>query len=417
MLSSTAALVVLVSALSAAIGTVALAGPVAAATPHRCLVIDVTSGASFKRLQPAVDSAPAGAKLRVKGTCVGTTVITRDIKIVGRRKPGFGPAILDGHGRGPVVTIGGEGHFVVKLKGLNIRHGVAASGGGIKVRPDPRAGSPSVRLVDSVVRGNAAADSGGGIMVVNGTVDIVDSIVRDNTAMLGGGVYVGSGADPVTLRGTSVVTGNRASRDGGGIEVDHGGRLRLLDRSSVDHNAADQYGGGVACDDCTDAELLDDAEIHHNTAGLGGGGLDSGGLGATHMGDRSSIHDNSAPVGGGVRLIQMGVSLSGTSSIRLNTATEAGGGAYVDLSAVVQLTDHSSIDHNATAGAGGGVAIAAFGFVNVADDAIITANTALQGGGLSIQDGANVVLTENGAISGNTPDNCYPPNSVAGCAP
>ncbi len=136
------------------------------------------------------------------------------------------------------------------------------------------------------------------------------------------------------------------------------------------------------------------------------------------MGDRGSIHDNSAPVGGGVRLSGMVLTLSETSSIRHNTATTAGGGAYLVMGSGLDLTDHSSIDHNATAGDGGGVAIN-FGNVSVADDASITANSASQGGGTSIEapGPGQVILTGNGAIAGNTPDNCYPPNSVVGCAP
>lgn len=415
MTSSTAARRMLVSAVFFALASVALAGPVAAAKPHRCVVVNVATGERFRHVQPAVNRAAAGAKLRLKGTCVGTILITRDLKIVGHRKPGFGPPILDGDGQGPVVTVGGDG--VVTLKGLRIRHGEAGSGGGLQVGRDATPGNPSVTLVDSVVKHNSATDSGGGISVEFGTLDIVDSIVRDNTSMLGGGIDVGSGADPVTLRGTSVVTGNHASGDGGGIAVAHFGRLLLLDRSSVDHNTADQYGGGVSCGDCDDAALFDDAEVHHNTAGLGGGGLNSGGLGTTHVGDRSSIHENSAPVGGGVRLIGNGVALSGTSSIRLNTSTEAGGGVYLDVSGSVQLTEHSSIDHNATAGNGGGVAIGAFGFVDVADDAIITANSASQGGGTYIEVRGRVTLSGNGAITGNLPDDCSPPDSVAGCGP
>jgi hypothetical protein len=419
MMTSTAARVALVSAISIAFGAIALAGPVAAANPHRCLVIDVTTGARFHHLQPAVDAAPAGAKLRVKGTCAGTTVITRDIRIVGHRRPGFGPAILDGNGRGSVITIGGVSDLVVTLKGLKIRNGAATEGGGIDVPRDPiTRRRASMRLVDSIVSGNTAS-AGGGIFFGVGTFAIVDSIVRNNTStFLGGGIYVGMDADAVTLRGTSVVRGNHA-RDGGGIEVDFGGRLLLRDRSSVDHNTADRYGGGIECSDCLDADLFDDAEIHHNSAGLGGGGLNSGGRGnGTQMGDRSSIHDNSAPLGGGVRLSLMNLLLSGTSSIRHNTATSAGGGAYLVLGSGLDLTDHSSIDHNATAGDGGGVAING-GNVSVADDASITANMASQGGGVSIEAQAlgQVVLTGNGAVSGNTPDNCYPPNSVAGCAP
>jgi nitrous oxidase accessory protein NosD len=170
MKTSTAARVVLVSAISVAFSAIALAGPVAAATHHhRCLVVDVTTGASFHHLQPAVDAAPPGAKLRVKGTCVGTTVIGRNIRIVGHRKPGFGPAVVDGHGHGPVVTIAGDSDLVVTLKGLRIRNGTAAEGGGIDVPRDPRQGSRTVKLIHSVVSGNTATSGGGGIMVGRGS--------------------------------------------------------------------------------------------------------------------------------------------------------------------------------------------------------------------------------------------------------
>ncbi len=166
MKTSTAARVVLVSAISVSFSAIALAGPVAAAKPHhRCLVVDVTTGANFHHLQPAVDAAPSGAKLRVKGTCVGTTVIGRNIRIVGHRKHGFGPAILDGNGHGPVVTIAGDSHLDVKLKGLRIRHGAAIEGGGIDVLRDPRQRDPAVMLIHSVVSDNSASSGGGGIMV------------------------------------------------------------------------------------------------------------------------------------------------------------------------------------------------------------------------------------------------------------
>jgi len=71
-MSATAARVVLVSMLSIVLASVVLATPVAAAGRGRCRVTDVSTGATFRHLQPAVDAAAAGAKLRGKGRCVGT---------------------------------------------------------------------------------------------------------------------------------------------------------------------------------------------------------------------------------------------------------------------------------------------------------------------------------------------------------
>ena len=350
---------------------VVAAAPAVAAKPTKCLVIDPTRDTSYKSLQAAVDASPAGTKLRVKGTCVRPTTISRDIKIVGKSGHGFGRATLDGDHRGSVLTIQGG---TVTLRGLLITHGTAPSGGGIYARGSFQHPS-SVTLIDTVVSGNSATGSrwlqggggvgidigtitlvdsivrdntasyGGGIMTGGGTVDIVDSIVRDNTASYGGGIC-NWGSREVSLRGTSAVTGNHAT-DGGGIGVDHG-RLYLLDRSAVDHNAADGYGGGVYCSDCEGVALNGDSSIHHNTAGVAGGGLGAPGFGGPlHMRDRSSIHDNTAPIGGGVWLVQgASLDMAGTSSISRNAASVAGGGAYLSMRASLAVGATATVSGN-----------------------------------------------------------------------
>ena len=60
--------------------------PVAAAKPT-CLVENIASHTSFRSLQAAVQAAPSGAELRVKGTCVGNTTITKDLVIRGKSNP------------------------------------------------------------------------------------------------------------------------------------------------------------------------------------------------------------------------------------------------------------------------------------------------------------------------------------------
>ena len=283
-----------------------------------------------------MDGSPAGAKLRVKGTCVRPTTISRDIKVVGKSGHGFGRATLDGDHRGSVLTI--QGGTTVTLRGLLITNGVAPSGGGIHVRG-------SMTLIDTVVSGNTATgeggeQGGGGVGIDSGTITLVDSIVRNNTAAAdGGGIYVGllPGGD-LSIHGTSSVRGNHAGRTGGGIYVDHFSRFSIYDFSSIDHNSAGQRGGGVKCADCGVVALNGDASIHHNTADVAGGGIESRGTGAPlHLRDRSSIHDNTAPDGGGAWLLGSSLDMSGTSSIYHNTAAADGGGAYLSEGSLLEV--------------------------------------------------------------------------------
>ena len=239
----------------------------------------------------------------MKGTCVGPITVSRDLKIVGKSGRGFGRATIDGDHRGSVLTI--QSHTTVTIRGLLVTNGTAPMGGGIYAQPS------SVRLVDTVVKGNSAtgldsASGGGGVAIDGGILTLVDSTIRHNTAAAhGGGIYVGlhGGAD-LFARGTSSVRGNHAGLDGGGIYIQTHSRATFSDSSSIAGNAADQRGGGVTCGDCGGVTLSGDSSIHDNTAGVGGGGLQSGGTGVPlQMQDRSSIHDNTAPIGGGVWLV------------------------------------------------------------------------------------------------------------------
>ncbi len=126
-----------------------LAEPVAAAKSTnchvKCQVVNVSSHRSFGTLQAAVDAASAGDTLRVKGTCVGSTTIAKDLAITGKSGRGYGPATLDGDHTGRVLTIS-EG-VTAALTGLRITNGTATGGGGIN-------NHGTLTLVRSVVTGN-----------------------------------------------------------------------------------------------------------------------------------------------------------------------------------------------------------------------------------------------------------------------
>jgi hypothetical protein len=267
-----------------------LAAPVAAAKPAKCQVQDVGTGRVSATLQAAVDAASAGASLRVKGTCIGSTVITKDLAIIGFANKAFGRPTLDGAGADRVLSI--TGAATVTLRGLFITNGSADNGGGIATIVDLHYGLSVVTVIDSVITGNSAIE-GGGIDNGWGTVTLVNSAVRDNAAARGGGIYNSRNDGRLFLEGSSSVSGNSATGDAGGIYSDDHSLIELHDTSSIHHNISGGNGGGMFLQDCQ-VGLHDTSSIHHNTAGGSGGGVFiSAELAAFTLYDASSVSDNS----------------------------------------------------------------------------------------------------------------------------
>ena len=265
--------------------------PVAAAKPT-CHVENVASHTSFRSLQAAVQAAPSGAELRVKGTCVGNTTIVKDLAIRGKSNGGFGPATLDGASAGRVLTI--HGGVTVTLDGLIVTNGNATFGGGIATVFDlDNPGLNVVTVIDSVIRDNSATDYGGGIANDHGNVTLIDTAVRENSAVIGGGIHNSRDQGDLSLTGTSSVSGNHASGDGGGIYADTHGNVELYDESSVHHNSAGGNGGGIYVGDSV-VRLNDASSVHRNTAGGNGGGVFIAAIFAVFdLLDASSVSGNS----------------------------------------------------------------------------------------------------------------------------
>jgi len=271
----TIGLVVSAWALTAPLAAARPAAPAAPLTAGRptCLVTNPGGGGGYRTLQAAVDAASAGDTLKVKGTCVGTTTISKNLTVDGQANPGFGAPTLDGGGSGPVVTL----RATVAINNLTIRNGdtVAApfpgdqAGGifndgtltltGVTVTANSAwegggifNASGTLTLIDSVVTDNHAdageaggvlGKGGGGIFnYANGTVTLIDSTVSGNTSAggWGGGIYEDLDAS-VTLRGSSSITGNSADA-GGGIFITYA-MVTCLDGSSI---TANLVGGGIA---------------------------------------------------------------------------------------------------------------------------------------------------------------------------
>jgi hypothetical protein len=77
-------------------------GSTAGAVPPSCEVDNSTTSATYSSLQAAINAASAGNTLEVKGTCVGTSTVTKNLRIKGGSPR---VSILDGGGAGSTLTV------------------------------------------------------------------------------------------------------------------------------------------------------------------------------------------------------------------------------------------------------------------------------------------------------------------------
>jgi predicted outer membrane repeat protein len=156
------------------------------------------------------------------------------------------------------------------------------------------------------------------------------------------------------------------------------GSASLNDATSVRRNTATNRGGGIYNLDTV--SLSGASSVNHNTA-TSGGGVSS--LGTFILRNASSITDNSVRNGGGLAASGR-IDLGGTSSISHNSATNGGG---IDNRGVVSLKDSSSVRRNTATITGGGV----------------------------YNDSGSITVSDADTTSDNSPDNWYPPGTIAGC--
>ncbi|MGW3041742.1 hypothetical protein ACWC9T_17295 [Kitasatospora sp. NPDC001159] len=148
----------------------------------------------------------------------------------------------------------------------------------------------SLRLCEATIsNGDADGDFGGGIANF-GTLTVTDSRIRDNRGNFSGGI--GAVAGTTTAITDSMITGNHAVHNGGGVAND--GDM-TISRSRIIDNSADQLGGGLANDGTL---RIDDSNLNENQAGTGGGGLATFGN-VTVTVDRSNINNNQSAIAPG----------------------------------------------------------------------------------------------------------------------
>lgn len=314
-------------------------------------------------------------------------------------------------GRGGCVTGGkaaeGGGIYVAKgaafsLEGGSIAGNQANRGGGICA-----AEGASVTVSGGEIRGNSAKSGGG--LFLRCEASITGGEIRGNSAeYTGAGLYaeLAEGGN-ISLSGCSI-EGNSGLGHGGGLYLKNcqvtATDCRIADNVVTDAHAS---GGGVYIDEYAGFTMTGSTVISGNSAANQGGGVClSGGTPAADFAmDSGEISGNSAINGGGIATTGVGSFEITGGKIARNNASGDGGGVYISF-AFTRDADkniaHCDIDGNTAGSYGGGVFIQGNSFISVElCGNSIRRNSAMDGGGVYINQMDKLSLSGRLHINGN----------------
>ncbi|SHG48452.1 right-handed parallel beta-helix repeat-containing protein [Geodermatophilus nigrescens] len=300
------------------------------------------------------------------------------------------------------------GHLVVEGRGATVD--AARLDRVFDVKPGASLTLRQVTVTGGAVSGTPSATggaSGGGVLNA-GTLVVDRSTVTGNTATrAGGGIEATAGSTTTVTRSTlSHNATGAAPGNGGGLHLTGTGTVSV-DRSTVTGNTAAAEGGGL-WNSATGTMTVSRTVVSGNTAS--GAAADNGGGGLFNDGgsltvDRSEVRDNAATgtAGSGGGLFTNGGSLTVTRTVvDGNDARRAGGG--IEALAGTTRVERSRLTGNTTGpmpGNGGGLHLTGAGTVEV-DRSTVTGNTAANEGGGLWNSEPGVMTVTRSTVSGNS---------------
>ena len=331
------------------------------------------------------------------------------------------------------------------MTGVVTGPGAPGNGGGLHV-----SGAAPVTITGGTVSGNTASKEGGGlwnnqgVMTITGTTidgnDAQGDLVADPLEIVGGGgIFAEDGAGSVVIGAGTIISNNFASGtqgSGGGILMATGTTLSIDGSAGavmITGNSASRAGGGLedwSLD--TNTNTLTNVVFMNNTAGLDAGAFTAdggpGNGGAIHVtgpGNNTitdgSASGNLAAAEGGAFWNGSGTMLVTGTSFDSNIASGAdatnGGGALFNIGGTLTVSG-ASITNNVvdgTSGSGGGILNVNGGILSVTDTDILGNSASRAGGG--IEDNSTVDLGDGALVGSVTLFGVQLNNNIAGSAP
>ncbi|MBX3100259.1 MAG: hypothetical protein KF761_11850 [Salinibacterium sp.] len=243
------------------------------------------------------------------------------------------------------------------------------------------ASDSTIELTNSTSSGNGLGGGcgcGGGSGVelyADNSVVTLDGVTSSgNTAAFGGGIEAASVTNGSTVTVTrSTITGNHATDDGGGIDVDSvadDGTVVTISDSTISSNDSVDFGGGVYLHDIgggttnTARVVIQRTTFDGNNGGGYGGALAIDGISPETSGlpkvliDSSTLSNNTTPYGGGGIHVRNPTGLTAPVVKLLNSTisgndAQVGGGFDASGSPLAIVISHSTIADNSAHTSGG----------------------------------------------------------------
>ena len=246
------------------------------------------------------------------------------------------------------------------VRGSTISGNTSFSGGGIHSFDNSGDHGQKLTIENSTISGNTTRGYGGGVFSHHTTLTVSGSTISENTSGDAGGISHG-GADATVSE--SAITGNTATKYGGGGIYNYSAANLTVSDTTVSGNTATKYGGGIY--NYAGNLTVSDATVRSNTTTDDGGGIYTDNFhGGSLSVERSTISANTAGSdGGGIYALTYSYahgliknSIISNSTISSNTATDGFGGGIYNNQGITEI-GHSTVTANtAPAGKGSGVA-------------------------------------------------------------
>lgn len=200
----------------------------------------------------------------------------------------------------------------------------ASSGGGVSVGADDNTSAtwtyPTVTVSGGKIEGNTASKgNGGGVYMPGGAFILNGGEITGNTAQNGGGISISNGSFELGENAEFTISGNTATRYGGGLYVSDATREVIFDGGTIENNKA-SAGGGVALEKNSTLKL--NANVENNNATNGGGVYLNNNVSMTYTG--GLLRNNTAT--SETTTLPNNTASKGTAS----TVTGVGGGVFMD---------------------------------------------------------------------------------------
>lgn len=260
-------------------------------------------------------------------------------------------------------------------------------GGGIEDQ-----GNVNLTVSNMVVTGNFAADDGGGIAMwdypsASWTLTINHSTISNNSVNDAGGGIFSLGTGNIVITAGTVISGNFAYNQGGGIWLDSIGydsANLTMNGTLVSNNQAFSVTGtaGGVGNDGNGNVVITNSTLSNNSAGTTGGGYgDAHGLGNLTL--QGCVFSGNVATGNGGGVAAGGPSSSIT-NCEIDGNTSGGNGGGVSVTGSTLTVQSSTLANNTATGNGGGIELDTTGAGSITGSTItnttITGNTTKNAG-------------------------------------